>query len=516
VSRFAELVAASDRVAATSSRLAKLRELAACLRTFDPDEVEIGVLFLAGETRQGKIGIGYSVLQRARSTSAAREPSLTLAEVDAALTDIVSIRGAGSTARRRVALDTLYGRATAAEQSFLTRLMVGELRQGALGGLMVDAIALATSIPAPDVRRASMYAPDLGTLARVARVEGGNGLAQFQIQVLSPIAPMLAQTAEDVAIALEQLGGQCAFEWKVDGARVQVHKQGTVVRVYTRSLNDVTDAVPEVVAAVRTVAAQSIVLDGETVALDPNRRPRPFQVTMRRFGRKLDVETLRQELPLHVYFFDCLHLDGRSLADRPARERFAAIEEALPESIRIPRIVTNDVSEAHAFYTNALKQGHEGVMAKALESVYEAGSRGASWLKIKHVHTLDLVVLAAEWGHGRRSGKLSNLHLGARDPVKGGYVMLGKTFKGLTDSMLEWQTNEFLAREASRDRYTVFLRPEIVVEIAFNDIQASPHYPGGLALRFARVKGYRPDKPVEETDTIETVRALYSAQSAGK
>jgi DNA ligase-1 len=392
-------------------------------------------------------------------------------------------------------------------------LLLGELRQGALGGLMVDAIAQAAQLPNDAVRRASMYAKQLGVLAHVALVEGVEGLARFQLETLSPITPMLAQTAADVAEALAQLGGEAAFEWKVDGARVQVHKAADLVRVYTRNLNDVTDAVPEVVAAVRSLPAREIVLDGETVALGMNGKPLPFQITMRRFGRKLDVEVLRAQLPLHAYFFDCLRLDGHSLADRPARERFAALAQALPEGIRVPRLITANADEAQAFYENALAHGHEGVMAKALDAPYEAGSRGASWLKIKRVHTLDLVVLAAEWGSGRRTGKLSNLHLGARDAATGGYVMLGKTFKGLTDAMLEWQTQEFLARETSRDRYTVFVRPELVVEIAFNDIQASSQYPGGFALRFARVKAYRPDKRPEEADTIETIRTIYAAQS---
>jgi DNA ligase-1 len=293
---------------------------------------------------------------------------------------------------------------------------------------------------------------------------------------------------------------------------VQVHKAGDIVRVYTRNLNEVTDAVPEVAAVVRACTAHEMVLDGETVALDTNDRPHPFQITMRRFGRRLDVEALRAELPLHVYFFDCLQLDGRSLADEPARERFAALERALPVPIRIPRIVTRDAAAAQAFYDDALARGHEGVMAKAPGSPYEAGSRGAGWLKIKHVHTLDLVVLAAEWGSGRRKGWLSNLHLGAREPATGSYVMLGKTFKGLTDAMLEWQTKEFLAREIRRDDYSVHLRPEIVVEIAFNDIQSSSQYPGGYALRFARVKAHRPDKTPEQSNTIDDIRRIYAAQ----
>jgi DNA ligase 1 len=512
---FSDLVAASNRVAATRSRLAKLRELAQCLRAMTPDEIEAGVLWLAGETRQGKIGVGYSVLQQVHGGDTASAAQLSLQDVDATLTELQGIKGAGSAARRRAVLERVLSRATVDEQDFLLRLIVGELRQGALAGLMVDAIAEAAALPAQEVRRASMYADGVGVLARIAMTDGLEGLQRFRIEVLSPIAPMLAQTAVDVADALTQLGGEAAFEWKVDGARVQVHKAGDVVRVYTRNLNEVTDAVPEVVEVVRAIPAREIVLDGETIALDAVGRPLPFQITMRRFGRRLDVAALRKGLPLHVYFFDCLQLDGESLADRPARERFAAMDRVLPAANRVPRIVATDQPTAQAFYDDVLARGHEGVMAKALNSVYEAGNRGASWLKIKQVHTLDLVVLAAEWGSGRRKGWLSNLHLGARDPVNGGFVMLGKTFKGLTDAMLEWQTKEFLARELRRDSYTVYVRPEMVVEIAFNDIQASTQYEGGYALRFARVKAYRPDKSVEQSDTIEEIRRIFAKQSGG-
>lgn len=513
MSLFADLVETSNRVAATRSRLAKLRELGQYLRSVQPEEIEIGVLYLSGETRQGKIGIGYAALKQASAASAEDTPSLTIAQVDQELTAVQGIRGAGSAERRTKALRDLFARATSNEQQFLMRLLVGELRQGALGGVMIDAIAAAAELPVAEVRSAAMYAKQLGELAHTAMIEGVAGLGKFQLQILSPIAPMLAQTAADVADALTQLEGDVAFEWKIDGARVQIHKQDDVVRAYTRNLNDVADAIPEVIEAVGSIAARDIVLDGEVIALDAEGKPLPFQVTMRRFGRKLDVEALRAQLPLHVYFFDCLRLDGQSLADRPARERFAALERAVPESMRVPRLVTSSAREAQAFYDDAVSRGHEGVMAKALDAPYEAGSRGASWLKIKHVHTLDLVILAAEWGSGRRVGKLSNLHLGARDPATGEYVMLGKTFKGLTDAMLEWQTREFLARETHRDRYTVYVRPELVAEIAFNDIQTSSQYPGGFALRFARVKAYRPDKLADQADTIDTVRKIYAAQS---
>lgn len=510
----ADLVAVSNRVAATASRLAKLRELAAFLRQLDVDERGIGALYLSGEMRQGRIGVGYTVHAQA-DVDAAPNASLTLSEVDDVLGQLVAVRGKGSVNARRQLLNGLFSRATAAEQDFIARLLVNELRQGALAALMVEAIAEAAAVPLGDVRRAAMYAPGVGVLAAAALGGGSAALAKFQMEVLSPIAPMLAQTAADTDDALDQLGGTAAFEWKVDGARVQVHKKDGVVRVFTRSLNDVSAAVPEVIEAVTGIGAREIVLDGETVALDERGRPRPFQVTMRRFGRKLDVESLRQELPLHVYFFDCLKLDEISLADRPASERFLAMREVLPAPLQVPRIVTASGAEARKFYDDALARGHEGVMAKALDSVYEAGSRGSSWLKIKHVHTLDLVVLAAEWGSGRRKGKLSNLHLGARDPSTGGFVMLGKTFKGLTDAMLDWQTKELLAREIHRDSYTVHVRPEVVVEIAFNDIQTSPQYPGGLALRFARVKAYRSDKSADEANTIDDVRAIKGEADSG-
>jgi DNA ligase-1 len=358
-----------------------------------------------------------------------------------------------------------------------------------------------------------MFAGTPGAVAHVLLSEGAGALARFGVALQRPVQPMLAQPADDIADALARLGAAAALEWKVDGARVQVHKAGDAITVYTRNLNDVTASVPEIVEALRAVPSNALILDGEAVALRAGGAPHPFQVTMRRFGRRLDVECMRAELPLAVFFFDCLHRDGTSLIDRPARERFDALASALPAPLVIPRLITADVAAAEDFYADALARGHEGVMAKALDAPYEAGSRGASWLKVKRAHTLDLVVLAAEWGHGRRRGWLSNLHLGARDPA-GGWVMLGKTFKGMTDALLEWQTRELLAREASRDDYTVQVRPELVVEVAFNDLQESPRYPGGLALRFARVKGYRPDKLAADADTIETVRALHAAQVA--
>ena len=511
--RFAELVAASRRVAATASRVAKTDELAAILRRLAPDEIELGVLFLSGETRQGRLGIGHALIAGAQPGSAAAQPQLTLADVDQALERIARTSGKGSAAERGRMLRELLLRATRAEQEFLARLLLGELRQGALEGLMTEAAARAAAVPVGDVQRAAMYAGTLAPVARAALVEGAAGLARFRVEPLRALRPMLAQPAEDVAAALRALG-TAAFEWKLDGARVQAHKAGDQVRVFTRNLNDVSAAVPEIVEAVRALPAAELILDGEAIALRADGSPQPFQLTMRRFGRKLDVETLRRSLPLSVLFFDCLRRDGEDLVAQRAERRFGALAEIAPPALVVPRLVTREPAEAERFFVQTLARGHEGVMAKSIDAPYEAGARGASWLKVKRTHTLDLVVLAAEWGHGRRHGWLSNLHLGARDPANGRFVMLGKTFKGLTDELLAWQTKELLAREIARDEWTVYVKPELVVEIAFNDVQASPQYPGGLALRFARVKGYRTDKRVSETDTIDAVRSIYARQLA--
>jgi DNA ligase-1 len=509
----AQLVGVSQRVGANAARTTKIRELAAFLRTLTAAEIAVGVHYLSGETPQGRSGIGYALLQRAAAGEAAGDSSLTLIEVDRALSEIATLRGSGSAAQRAQALGNLFQRATAAERQFLVALLAGELRQGALAGVMADAIAAAADLRPEQVRHAAMYAKDLGAVATAALTGSAAALDQFHFELFSPVAPMLAQTAADVAEALQTLPGELAFEWKMDGARIQVHKGGDEVRIFTRTLNEVTVALPEIVDAVRGFAAESVVLDGEAIALDTNGRPLPFQITMRRFGRRLNVEQMRRELPMSAFFFDCLYLDGRSITDCPTSERAAALSQAVPVKLRVPRLLTALPAAAQSFYEAALAAGHEGVMAKALEAPYVAGNRDARWLKIKRAHTLDLVVLAAEWGHGRRAGKLSNLHLGALDPATGEYVMLGKTFKGLTDVMLAWQTQAFLARETHRDRGTVYVRPELVVEIAFSNLQASLRYPGGLALRLARVKRYREDKPAAEADTMESVRRLYAAQS---
>jgi DNA ligase-1 len=401
-------------------------------------------------------------------------------------------------------------RATSDEQHFLFALAIGEVRQGALEGVMAEAVAKAANLPADRVRRAAMLAGDLGTMAEAVLTEGEAGLARWSLQLFRPIQPMLADSAPNVAEALAEFGDGVAgaLEWKLDGARIQVHKQGDRIAVYTRSLNDVTPAVPEVTEAVRAFPAAELILDGEVIALDKDERPLPFQVTMRRFGRRLDIEALRAELPVVPFFFDILRLDGEDLLDHQLHQRLTRLDAIVPPTMRVPRLITTDIDEAKRFEASALDRGHEGLMAKSLSAPYAAGRRGSAWLKIKTARTLDLVVLAVEWGSGRRKGWLSNIHLGARDPVNGGFVMLGKTFKGMTDEMLEWQTKEFLARETHREGHIVHVRPEVVVEIAFNDVQRSPHYPGGVALRFARVKAYRNDKRPDEADTIESVLQL--------
>jgi DNA ligase-1 len=493
--RLGDLVETSQGVGETTGRLEKIRRLADLLKRLEPAEIRIGVAFLSGELRQGRIGVGYAALQNASPGAAADSPTLTLLEVDDTFGRIAAMSGAGSSGERARLLHDLFFRATRVEHQFLFRLVLGELRQGALEGLMAEAVARAASVPARDVRRALMFSGDLGAVAHAALTEGTGGLSPFGIRLFRPIKPMLAQTADSVAEALARFGS-AAFEFKLDGARVQVHKDGEEVRIFTRRLNDVTAAVPDIVQMVQTLPARQIILDGEALALGANGKPQPFQVTMRRFGRKLDVARMREEIPLTTCFFDCLYLDGEDWIDRATEDRFRALSDSMPAK-------------------EAIDAGHEGLMAKALDAPYQAGGRGQSWLKVKPAHTLDLVVLAAEWGHGRRRGWLSNLHLGARDPSSGQFVMLGKTFKGMTDEMLQWQTERLQEIEISRDRWAVYVRPELVVEVAFNEIQASPQYPGGLALRFARVKGYRPDKSPEEADTMESVRAIYRARVGG-
>ncbi len=504
---FSDLVDASRKVAVSSGRLAKIDLLADLLQRADPTEIETAIAFLSGTPRQSKLGVGYGLLQRVASEPPAADATLTLADVDDTLARLEGASGKGSAKLRESTLRALFERATKDEQEFLFRLLTGEVRQGALEGVMIEAVARAAGMDARVVRRATMLAGDLSVVGKAALLEGAAGLDRYRVQLFRPIQPMLAQTADDVSQAIAQLG-RAALEIKLDGARIQVHRSGAEVRVFSRLLNDVTPAVPEVVDAVRRLNVSTVILDGEAIALRPDGSPHPFQTTMRRFGRKLDVDELKSELPLVPFFFDVLLADDRSLIDEPYQRRAEILMRLVPESERPGRIVTADANEAQGFYDRAIAAGHEGVMAKSLDAPYEAGSRGSAWLKIKAVHTLDLVVLAAEWGHGRRKGKLSNLHLGARDP-NGGFVMLGKTFKGLTDELLEWQTKQLLERATRREGHIVWVRPELVVEIAFNGLQASPHYAGRLALRFARVVRYRPDKTADQADTIETVRGLY-------
>jgi DNA ligase 1 len=513
VTLFVNLVNTSGRIAAASARSIKARELALFLKTLAVEEIVVATHYLSGDTPQGRIGIGFSALQGTSASGAAKVPTLSILDTHRTLTAIAEMRGEGSSTRRTHALGELFMQATSSERQFLLQLLSGELRQGALAGVMIDAIACATGLPMQHVRRAAMYTRSLGLMARTAFQEGSEGLRRFQLEVFSPVSPMLAQPAADVAEAL-RAPREMAFEWKMDGARIQVHKAGNEVRIYTRNLNDVTEAVPEIVDIVRGFSPQVLILDGEAIAFDRAGRPHPFQMTMRRFGRRLNVSRARADLPIRAFFFDCLLIDEERLIERSMKDRFEALARAVPSEYRIPRLVTSSETQASAFYDAAVAAGHEGLIAKSLSAGYQAGNRGADWLKIKRIHTLDLIVLAAEWGHGRRTGKLSNLHLGALDLSTGEYVMLGKTFKGLTDAMLDWQTKELLERETRRAAQTVYVRPDLVVEIAFSDLQASIRYPGGLALRLARVKRYRTDKRPEDADTMAAVRKLYSAQSA--
>jgi ATP-dependent DNA ligase I len=508
-----EVAGTSGDVAATSSRLTKVERLSSCLAQLKPEEVPVAVAYLSGVLPHGSIGVGWASL-RDLPPPAPTPPTLELLEVDTTLRRVGGLAGSGSQAARRTQLLDLFGRATEAEQRFLRGLLMGEIRQGALEGVMVDAVARAAQVSVREVRRAAMLAGDLGIVAAAA-IEGGSAaLDGFRLTLLTPVRPMLAHSADDVRAAFERIQ-PAAVEWKLDGARIQVHRLGDEVRVYTRNLADVTGRAPEIVEAILRIPGDAAVFDGEAIALRADGRPHPFGLTMSRFGSRSrkDLAHLRAEFPLSCFVFDCIHLDGEDLIDRPAAERFTLMEERLPEELRVPRILTEDLGRAEGFLEEALTRGHEGVMVKALDAPYEAGRRGAGWLKVKRAHTLDLVVLAAEWGHGRRRGRLSNLHLGARDPETGGFVMLGKTFKGMTDELLAWQTERLQEIETSRDGITVHVRPELVVEVAFDGLQSSPRYPGGLALRFARVKGYRPDKAAGEADTIDAVRAIHESST---
>jgi DNA ligase-1 len=500
-----ELVDTADTVAATRSRLAKVDALAALLSRLEPDELAPAVGFLVGKPRQGRVGVGWRGVAGARGTPAP-EPSLTVADLDALLTRLAAASGAGSASDRARDLRGLTDRATAGEQDFIARVLLGEMRTGALEGVLTDAIARAAGRPGPTVRRAAMLTGDLGETARLALTGTADELEAVGLQVGRPVLPMLAASASTPSAALATTG-RASVEYKLDGARIQVHRSGDEVRVFTRNLADITHRVPEVVEVVRSLPVRDAILDGETLSLDEDGAPRPFQETMSRFGADAVRETV-----LHPWFFDVLHVDGRDLLDEPLSVRLAELER-VAAAHRIPGEITDDPEVAERISRDALAAGQEGVVVKAVDSLYAAGRRGSSWIKVKPVHTYDLVVLACEWGSGRRQGMLSNLHLGARDPEgefgdPGAFVMVGKTFKGLTDELLRWQTEYFPQIEVRRTAGTVWVAPTTVVEIAIDGVQRSSRYPGGIALRFARVKRYRDDKDAGDADTIQTLRAL--------
>jgi DNA ligase-1 len=489
-----EIVATSTAVGATRSRKEKVERLSETLRRLAPDEIAAGVAFLSGEPRQRQTGVGWRSLRELPGATA--EPALGVVAVDTALQRIADLAGPGSQAARRQEVAALFAQATETEQPWLVRLILGDLKQGALEGIMVEAVAAAADAPRDAVRRAHMLRGSLGAVAEVALT--GGDLAQFRLEVGRPVHPMLAGTAPDIPAALEKVS-PAGVEYKLDGARIQVHRSGDEIAIFTRSLDDVTARLPEVVEVMRALPYREAVLDGEAIALRDDGTPYPFQVTGSRFASK------QGSIPLTPLLFDVLHVDGEDVLDLPGAQRAAL----LPEHHRVPRVVAGDVESAQRMFDEALARGHEGVVVKALDAPYAAGRRGAGWLKVKPRITLDLVILGAEWGHGRRQGWLSNLHLGARH--EDGFVMLGKTFKGLTDEMLAWQTERLLALETHREGITVHVRPELVAEIAFDGVQASPRYPGGVALRFARVLRHRPDKPASEAETLETILGYHSS-----
>jgi DNA ligase 1 len=507
------LVDVSRAVGGTRSRKRKVELLADALAELAPEERDIGVAYLAGEPRQDRLDLGPAAVMGVE-VRPAEAPSLTLTEVDATLRAIAEVpAGAGSRTRRIALLSDLLGRADADEQPWLRSLVLRELRQGSLEGLLVQAIARASGAQETAIRRAAMLTGDIRLTAATAMTGGAEALAAFRLEVGVPLQPMLASSAADVAAALDGLD-EVVLEAKLDGARVQLHRSGDEIHVFTRSLQEITHRVPEVVEAARSLPVFNVVLDGEVIAFDDAGRPRPFQDTMQRFGREHDADDVRGQVPLEVRFFDVLHLDDRDLLDEPLRARRQALHAAVPERLRVEgvTVTASDVDATTAFVAHVLSSGHEGAMVKDLDAPYEAGRRGASWRKLKPVHTLDLVVLAAEWGSGRRKGWLSNLHLGARADDGAGFVMLGKTFKGLTDAVLTWQTEALLERETHRTGHVVHVRPELVVEIALDGLVRSTRYPGGLALRFARVRGYRQDKTPLEADTLDTVRAIHRGE----
>ncbi|MFJ9174648.1 ATP-dependent DNA ligase [Streptomyces sp. NPDC102360] len=517
---FARLAQVSQDVAAASARSRKIALLAELFRDADPDDVPIVIPYLAGRLPQGRLGVGWRVLSE--PVEAAPEPRLSVQDVDALMTELGDVSGTGSQAERKRLVGQLMGAATEGEQRFLFGLVTGEVRQGALDAVATEGLAQATGAAPADVRRAVMLAGGLQDVAQALLARGPEALDEFRLTVGRPVLPMLAHSAGGVGEALDKLGA-CAVEEKLDGIRVQVHRDGADVRVYTRTLDDITDRLPEVTDAVREFHGERFILDGEVIALGEDGRPRAFQDVAGRVGSRVDVARAAKALPVSPVFFDVLYVDGRDLLDLPFARRHEQLARLAPEAMRVRRLVVADEGEeadgteqraaAEAFFADTLARGHEGVVLKGLEAPYSAGRRGASWVKVKPVHTLDLVVLAAEWGHGRRTGKLSNLHLGARRP-DGTYAMLGKTFKGLTDALLTWQTERLRALAVSDDGHVVTVRPELVVEIAYDGLQRSTRYPAGVTLRFARVVRYREDKSAEQADTVEAVLAAHASLDA--
>jgi DNA ligase-1 len=500
----AEIVAASEAVAATSARSRKVAVLAELLRTLEPGEVAVATGLLSGTPRQRRVGVGYSTIYGI-DLPPAGEPSLTVVDLDTAIAEIQGSTGGGSAARRRALLEDLFTRATAAEADFVRRLFTGELRQGALAGLMVDAVAKAAAVPVGLTRRAFMLSGELTRTAEIALTEGAAGLRRIGLELFRPVVPMLASTAESVDEALASFE-RASVEWKLDGIRIQIHRRAGEVRIYTRNLNEITHSLPGIVEAVLRLPVQLAVLDGEALWLSED-GPAAFQDTVSRIDSEAQPEGIA------TFLFDVLHVDGEDLLDAPLARRVERLAALAPE-LKIPGTLTTDTEEARRILDDALGAGHEGVVVKDAASTYAAGRRGKAWRKVKPVRTYDLVVLGAEWGHGRRQGRLSNLHLGARDPSTGAFVMVGKTFKGMTDELLQWQTEQLLAREIERRGIAVLVRPELVVEIALDGVQASTRYPGGVALRFARVKRYRSDKEPGDSDTIDDLRALLPARRA--
>jgi DNA ligase-1 len=504
-----DVAAASSALSATSSRLAKRQILVDLMQRTEPADLEIVVAYLSGELRQRRTGVGWASL--GALPEPAEEATLAVAEVDAEFERISRLSGPGSAASRSTAVRTLFARATAEEQRLLRGLVSGDLRQGALDAAMLDAVAAASGVPLAAVRRAAMLRGATGPVAVAALTQGLEAVEAFGLTVGQPIRPMLAASAPDPSAALDKTGVPASLDVKLDGIRIQVHQTGDEVTVFTRSLDDITARLPEVCAVARAMGRDALILDGEVLSVDLTGRPRPFQETASRTATQVDPEAVPAADPAAVlvpFFFDLLHLDGEDLIDLPLATRLSRLDTVVPEPHRIARITTDDAAVAQRFFAEAVEAGQEGVVVKSLSAPYDAGRRGGAWVKVKPRHTLDLVVLAVEWGSGRRQGWLSNIHLGARDPETGGFVMLGKTFKGMTDEMLAWQTERFLALEESRAGHVVRVRPEQVVEIAFDGLQRSTRYPGGLALRFARVLRYRDDKTPSEADTIEMVRGL--------